>query len=263
MKSQKILIFEKKFILKSNYLLILSVLYSLNFFSQDSDSEEKLISRFRPGVMWFYTGLKPATPEKVRKYDRLIVDLVYNDWLSKEIKPFKNKATSIGFNTHLMFDLPITKGNTISFGTGISYGLYRVHTNGYFVRSELFQKTEFFNDASLYGVEKSVFKLNTLSVPFELRFRGKNWKHAKFHVGARVSYQFHGSTTLSSTNEKIESQQKTIGFYDLNPINVSSHIRFGIRNWSLYASYGFLPLFKSSESVQLNPFQFGVSLSLF
>lgn len=249
--------------MKSTSFIFILVFYTFNALSQDSDSEEKLISRFRPGIMWFYTGLKPATPEKVRKYDRLIIDFTYNDWLSKEIKPFKNKATSIGFNTHLMFDLPITKGNTVSFGTGISYGLFRVHTQGFFVRNEQTKSTEFFEDASVYGIEKSIVKVNSLSVPFEMRFRGKNWKHAKLHIGASVSYQFHASTSLSTKNNKIEYQQKTIGFYDLNPINVSSHVRFGIRNWSLYASYGFLPLFKSNESIKLNAFQFGLSLSLF
>ena len=46
------------------------------------------ISRFRPGTMWFMTGFRPAIPEKVRKYDRLVFDITYNDWLGDR-DPFK------------------------------------------------------------------------------------------------------------------------------------------------------------------------------
>ncbi len=241
------------------YVFIFSFFGS--FFAQDSD--ENLISRYRPGALWFFTGIRPAEPERVRKYDRLIVDLVYNDWQSKDVKPFKVSPLSIGFNANLMFDIPLAKNNVVSLGTGISYGLFHVNSDDFFKRNEVSKSTELISDIKQYGIEKSTFNMNTLSVPLELRFRGKNWKHAKIHLGAKVTYQFHASTNLSSKFNGITNQQKTIGFYDLNPLNVSSHIRFGIRNWSFFASYSYLKIFKSDVSTKLNPFQFGVSLSLF
>ena len=55
-----------------NFLLILFVFLSAGkAYSQYNSEGKDLISRFHPGTMWFYTGLRPATPEKVRKYDRL------------------------------------------------------------------------------------------------------------------------------------------------------------------------------------------------
>ena len=73
-----------KNILLNMYKLILSIIICVvsgNAISQYNSEGEDLISRFRPGSMWFYTGLRPATPEKVRKYDRLIFDVTYNDWI--------------------------------------------------------------------------------------------------------------------------------------------------------------------------------------
>ena len=53
-----------------NFLLILFVFLSAGkAYSQYNSEGKDLISRFHPGTMWFYTGLRPATPEKVRKYD--------------------------------------------------------------------------------------------------------------------------------------------------------------------------------------------------
>lgn len=232
-------------------------------FSIGQDQDVDLISRFRPGMMWFYTGIKPASPEKVRKYDRFIFDIVYNDWISKTQKPFKNSPFSIGFNSNLMFDLPLTKGNTRSFGIGISYGHYRVQYQDFLVRDDLEKTTVLISDITQYGIEKSVFKYNSLSIPFELRFRGKNWKHAKLHLGGKISYFFNPNTNLSSNNDNIKSLQKTIGFHDFNHLNASAHLRFGSRNWSFFASYNFLKLFKNKQSIQLNPMQFGLSISLF
>jgi hypothetical protein len=248
------------------FLILLSLIPKV-FFTQDSYNEDELISRFRPGAMWYYTGFKPAEIGKARKYDRLIVDVLYNDWHGKMVKPFSVNPSSIGFNLNFMIEKPLTKNNTMSLAYGLSYGLFRVNSTNFFVRNQIVNNsigsTQMVENIDQYGIEKSLFKLHSLSVPFELRFRGKNWKHAKIHFGARVSYQFRGVTSLSTKENGITNEQKTIGFYDLNPINFSTHLRFGIRNWSLYASYGFLPFFKDPVSIQLRPLQFGLSLSLF
>ena len=246
---------------KSLLIFLLTILSFQSFAQYDSEGVD-LISRFHPGSMWFYTGLRPATPEKVRKYDRLMFDLTYNTF-SGDLKPFKNRWNSIGFNTNLMFDIPLVKGNTKSFGIGFSYGLYRIKMNDFFVRNDSDETTTLISDISQYGIEKSVFKYNSLSIPMEFRFRGKNWKHAKFHIGGKISYLFHPNTNLSTEVDGITSIQKTIGFHDFNHLNASAQLRFGSRNWSFYASYNFLKLFKNKSSIQLNPFQFGLSVSLF
>lgn len=245
----------------SKFLPLVVILF---FSTKTSFSQEKdVISRYRPGVMWFFTGVRPAQAEKVRKYDRLMVDITYNDWLGKTVKPFKNKATSIGFNASMMFDVPLVPKNKIAFAWGLSYGLYRVNHHDLFIRNSDSSFTSVVQHIEQYGIEKSIFKMHSIAIPVELRFRGEHWKHVKFHIGGKLAYQFLGTTVLSSSSAGITSKQKINGFYDLNPINASAHIRFGIRNWALYAQYNFLPFFTSKQSVQLNGFQFGLSISLY
>lgn len=238
------------------FVLIFTAKISLN-------QQQDLVSRYRPGIMWFFSGIRSAQPEKVRKYDRLIIDVNYNDWQGKKIRPFKNKATSIGLNASLMFDVPLVVKNKIAFGWGLSYGLYRVNHHDIFIRNSDSSFTTFVKDIEQYGIEKSIFKVHSIAIPFELRFRGEHWKHFKFQIGGKLIYQFLGTTVLSSSNNGITSKHKINGFYDLNPINASAHIRLGIRNWGLYAQYNFLPYFISKQSIQLNGFQFGLSISLF
>lgn len=247
--------------MKICFSILTSVLLSFLTFAQDSD--DNLISRYRPGFMWFDHGIKKAPDERMRKYDRLIFDITYNDWISKTEKPFNVSPFSIGFNTNVLFDVPLTKGNTCSFGWGFYYGLYRVQMNDFFARNDIDQSTTIIEDIKQYGIQRSVFKMNSIGLPFEMRFRGKNWKHAKFHVGAKVSYNFLPSMTLSNKANGIVNKNKTVGFYDFNHFNASAHIRFGIRNWALFASYSFMPLFKDDQSVDLHPLQFGLSVSLY
>ena len=253
LKTKKILHLK----LLPGFLLI--ALLSFHLFSQESG----ISTKYRPGVMWFYNGIKPAKIDKVRKYDRLIVDLVYNDWMGKKVKPFKNNIGSIGFNSSLIFDIPLVPKNKIAFGIGISYGLYKINQDNYFVRNLDTMNTALVEDISKVGIEKSIFKVHSVSLPLELRFRGQNYKHFKFHIGGKISYQFLSSTVLSSPFKSTVIKSKTLGFYDLNPINASAHVRFGIRNWAFYASYSFLPFFTAKESVNVQGFQFGISISAF
>ena len=51
----------------------------------------------------FFTGIKPASVDKPRKYDRIMVDLNFTNFLSKGKWGFA-RLSSIGTNVHTMFD---------------------------------------------------------------------------------------------------------------------------------------------------------------
>jgi hypothetical protein len=212
--------------------------------------------------MWFYTGFRPATPEKVRKYDRLMFDVTYNTFTGA-LKPFKNNWNSIGFNTNLMFDIPITKGNTVSFGVGLTHSLFKVETSGKAFNADT---SYTFTELSTYQpfAEESRYLIgNSFAVPMEFRFRTKGWKHFKVHIGGRIGYQ---SNLYSKTINHFQNGKQVFkdhSFIDVNPLIYSAHVRFGIRNWAVYGSYNLNSLFKNASSVQLNLFQVGLSVSLF
>lgn len=228
------------------------------------NSEGELISRFRSGGMWYFTGFRPAVPEKVRKYDRLIFDLTYNDWAG-DLDPFKNQWRSLGLNTNLMFDIPITKGNTVSFGTGLSHSFFRINSNGYqFGADSLNTHTHLYtlNETETASATRFLGG-NSFLVPLEFRFRTKGWKHFKVHIGGKIGYQWdlYTRTIEEGQNGKLIIKNKDLP--DVSRLIYSAHVRIGIRNWALFGSYNLNGLFQEDNSPKLHVIQAGLSISLF
>ncbi|OFZ41631.1 MAG: hypothetical protein A3D92_10995 [Bacteroidetes bacterium RIFCSPHIGHO2_02_FULL_44_7] len=220
-------------------------------------------SRFRPGAFWMYTGIRPAKLETPAKYDRLIVDLTYNDWIGDR-DLFKNHWASMGVNTNFIFDIPLTKKvNKVSFGIGISHEYTSIRHNAKLVIDNVAKTTTYMPKDSSDLFRRSSLSGHSFSVPIEFRFRTKHWKHFKFHIGGKVGYQV---SSLSKYVSKIDGHKvvnKQHGFPDDSKLIYSAHIRIGVRNWALFASYSFNPLFTSAQSTRLNRVQMGLSLSLF
>lgn len=223
------------------------------------DSE---ISRFRPGFMWYFTGLKPAKAEKVRKYDRLIFDVTYNDWIGDR-DLFKNHWASIGLNTNFMFDVPLTKGNTVSLGLGVAHQFSVIRHNGLLIEDNIAGTTvwQAKTDSNLFN--KGIFGGNSFSIPLELRFRKESWRHFKFHIGGKIGYQVNAYSKYVTGNGGNRDVEKDYGFPDINRLIYSAHIRIGLRNWALFGSYNFNSIFSNSGSSKLNHVQMGLSISLF
>jgi len=227
----------------------------------DSKGENE-VSRFRPGAMWFYTGIRPAKIEKVRKYDRLIFDITYNDWVGDK-EPFDNSWASIGLNTNLMFDIPLTKGNTVSLGIGVSHQYTNIRHNTELIIDDVAQTTIYIPANATQSFYKSSLSGNSFSIPLELRFRNESWKHFKVHIGGKFGYQANlYSKEVSNFNSK-RTVNKRFGFPDQNDWIYSAHVRIGLRNWALFASYNFNTIFSNKNSTQLNLIQMGLSISLF
>jgi len=247
--------------LNSMKLVIITILlfFSLTSFGQYDSKGEDEISRFRPGTMWFFRGIRPAKIQNQRKYDRLIFDILYNDWTGN-LKPFNVKPTSIGFGASLMFDVPLNRGNTVAFGWGLNYNKTHVkHDNTFF--------TDVSNGWTKYTKSpvnaKSSLNYNQFSIPLELRFRNESWRHFKLHIGGKIGY-------ITGLNEKtlLEDQTgktkiKDYHFPDVNNLQYSAHVRVGIRSFALFGEYNFAQLFSNSASTQLNILRFGISVSLF
>lgn len=234
-----------------------------NLNAQYDGEGENEISRFRPGAAWFYTGLRPGKPEKDRKYDRLIFDITYNDWIGDR-DPFKNPPLSLGLNTNLMFDVPLTKGNTVAFGWGVSHQLFTIRHDDKLVVDD-FNNTTMLTPYATTGFfpKKRSLIGNSFSVPLEIRFRKKGWKHFKIHVGAKIGYQVQLKEKTVGTINGHKEVYKRHGFPDSSKLLYSGHVRIGIRNWALFGSYNFNPIFLDKSSTQLNLLQLGLSVSLF
>lgn len=229
-------------------------------FAQPHNKDSARYSDFRPGLFWFLTGWRPARPEKLRKYDRLIIDLTYNQ-LFAPAPTKQNPWRSVGCNVNTMWDIPMNKGNTASFGIGLAYRFQKVSYNGMFVRDASEQYTRYLVDSSTSTFRKSYFGTHVLALPVEFRFRSPKWQHVKFHVGASIGYRF--QTFQKKWIGKTKVHDLNGYFPDENRLDYGVHIRFGIRNWALFANYSFSPHFTNKQSSQVNNLSVGLSLSLF
>ena len=223
----------------------------------DSEGENK--SRFRPGFFWYFTGYRPAVVGKVRKYDRVIFDVVYSDWNGDQ-KPFKNHWASIGLNTNILFDIPLAPKNTVSFGIGLTYGFHTIRHNKNVAIDPSNSWTMVSDSAMNSSLQKSSFAGHNFSIPIELRFRTKGWKHFKVHLGGRIGIESNFYGKLKSTSG---GKSTRLDIPDYNRLTYAAYVRLGIRNWSILASYNFNPIFSHANSTKLNMIQFGVSVSLF
>ena len=250
---------------KMTKLFTIAFLCSLSTvtFSQYDGKGEDEISRFRPGFMWFFHGWKAGEIEKIRKYDRLIFDVTYNDWTGDR-KLFQNHWASIGLNTNLMFDVPLTKGNTVSLGIGVGHQYTVIRHNGNLIRNQIDNTTVW--SSKLFPIQtfdKSVYGSHAFYMPLEIRFRKESWKHFKVHFGGKIGYQTNAFTKEVETYSDGKMTTKITGFPDENKLVYAAHVRLGLRNWAVYGSYNFNKLFSNSKSTSLNAVQMGVSISLF
>ena len=248
---------------KSIIICLLAIVPSICLAQYDGKGENE-ISRFKPGAMWFYTGLRPAKEGKARKYDRLVFDVTYNDWIGDR-DLFKNHWASIGLNTNWMFDIPITRGNTVSLGLGVSHQWVNIRHDNHLVRVQTSQSTLFQDKSTLDSFKKSKYGSHSFSVPVELRFRKEGWKHFKVHLGGKIGYTVKTYSKYKGNllSEDFTYENKTTGFYDVADLIYSAHVRIGLRNWALFGSYNLNKLFTNSVSTDLKLVQLGVSISIF
>lgn len=221
-------------------------------------------SRFRPGIGWFYTGLTPAKPTKPRKYDRLIFDVTYNDW-NGDLKLGQNHWSSLGLNTNFMFDIPMTKGNKVSFGIGVSHSFFSIRHDRLILANNILGTTTIETNKIVDPVDVNRLNGHNFGIPIEFRFRNESWKHFKVHLGGKVGYQaaLYSKMRFNSLDGKESYVIKSKNISDIEELTYSAHIRIGLRNWALFGSYNFNSIFSNSNSTQLNLVQFGLSISLF
>ena len=247
---------------KNIFTLFLTVLLAVNAFAQDR-FETPLVSRDKPGISWYYSGLKPYNETKLRKYDRLIVDIVYNDWHG-DADFFDSPWSSIGFNAQLMFDKVITKENTFAIGWGLGFSHMNNKTPWLYQKNYSEEMTSVVEASEVIeNLSSAKFCANYLELPIELRFRTKGYKHVKFMVGGKIGYQL---TAYNKIVERIDGRNyafKTYNFPDNNPLRLGATVRIGIRNWALFGAYHFTKVFTNSQSIQLTPYSVGISISLF
>lgn len=221
-----------------------------------------LTSRFKPGIGWLYSGFEPYEKEKLRKYDRLVIDIAYNDWHGDR-NAFTSPWNSLGLNISLYFDHVLTKANTLSLGYGLSYAHYNNKTSLFLERNTTDNFTELIPFPTGDNTARYKFTANYLELPLELRFRTTGRNHFKWIIGGTVGYQLNSFTQRVFEINGETYKNRVVGFPDNNDWRLGATARFGVRKYALYVAYYFTPFFTSDNSVDLTPLSVGMSMAIF
>ena len=239
------------------YLLFLGLfLFSCVIQAQKNDSQ--LISRQRPGLFWYFDGLRPTKSADNHKFDRLIFDLTYSDWLG-DLKPFQNRWNSIGFNTNFMKDIKFKELRFFSLGMGVGYGFSTISSDQRFMDNK--QIVEMINLEKSGVFDYATIHAHRFYVPFELRFYTKNWNRFKFVIGGSAGLLTGFNQTLIGRDGL--KQEKSNLKSNVQVLNYGIHCRFGLRNIAFFGSYQINSLFRERGNPNIHPLQLGLSLSLF
>jgi hypothetical protein len=243
-------------------LLIVALIgVSGSAFGQQEDTlvKQKTQSRYKPGLLWRFTGFEPRYGKEGDKYDRLIVDIVYNDWIGNR-NGTRTKWYSIGYNVNLLFDVPFNHKSTASLGIGISYSHVNLMHNGMLGINDSLGTTTL-QPLPEGGQTRQMgkFVANYIEIPVEFRFRSPGVQHFKFHLGFKAGIRLNSFEKWRDGDLKFREYNHP----DVARFRFGPTVRIGIRNWSIYGAYFFSDLFTNGQSSKLNPISLGVSISLF
>jgi hypothetical protein len=245
-------LFIKNAMKKGLFILILLVFGTLR--AQDS----LLISRHRPGLFWFFDGMRPTKSTDNHKYDRLVLDLTYNDWCG-DLSPFQNRWNSIGVNVNFMKDIKFKKTKVFSLGIGMGYGFSSFSSNYKFLVDKQFIEISKIEKSGIHDHARS--NLHRFYVPLELRFSTKNWNRWKFAIGGTFGINA-GMNQRLIDSDGAKMERTNLSEYT-SILNYGVHTRLGYRNFSLFGSYQINNLFRGRGNTDLHQFQLGLSISLF
>lgn len=142
-------------------------------------------------------------------------------------------------------------------GMGFSMNNYRLDNDLTLVRDD----HGILMPVSLEGqkIEKSKLTVSYLTVPLLLEFQiPVNGRSNRLFISGGV---IGGLNLGSHTKVKFDdSKEKDRGSFNINPFKCSATLRAGLKDISLYASYGLTPLFKDGKGPELFPFSIGISL---
>ena len=227
-----------------------------------AQKDDDLVSRSRPGLFWFFNGNRPLSDADFRKYDRCIIEATYNSWIGDgDLAPFQNEWNSIGYHFSLNKDIQLKSTERVTFGLGMGYSYLNHSLDRVFINtSHESVDTEYPSPEDSLVFSK--LTIHQFYIPLEIRLKSRGWKHVKFILGARIGVQ---PAIFSKTKywENETEQYYENRMQDMRWFYTSVYCRLGIRNWSLVGIFHPLNLFPSEQSVQLMPFQLGLSLSLF
>lgn len=171
-----------------------------------------------------------------------------------------NSGKSIAINLNL-FDhgFKISRHHLqLVTGLGITWNNWRFQNDVYLVPNQT-QLTGMIDSVSM---RKSKLTASYATLPLLIEFNSHEMERKSFHIAAGIigGYRIGTHTKRVYTENNKKRKVKDYDDFSLDTFRADATVRIGYRGFTLFASYGLMPLFKTSQAPDLKPFTVGVAL---
>lgn len=205
-----------------------------------------------------------ADDDSPEKFDRIVVDINFNNWL-KSPPGIDQKLYSVGGSVYWYKDIPLGEKSNVALAYGVGFDYHSVYSNGAFQYDVDGAGNTFTNLNPItlppgFTINKVTFKY--VEVPLELRFRTMNRSREermgfnfKLYLGFKGGY-------LMGNNTKYRDSENKVKVYRMSntlPYRYGPTVRIGFNKIAFNAFYSLTPIFESGKGVELIPFSIGFS----
>lgn len=175
------------------------------------------------------------------------------------LDPKIEKSIAVNFNV-VDFDIPLYRRNIMLVtGLGFSINNFRFNSDSYLAPDA--DSVTAISDPSI-TLKKNKLVAEYINVPLLLEFNTSQNPKRTVHIATGVI----GGLRVGSRVKMIQAQngnESKVKIYDdfnLNPFRCDATARIGYRNFTVFASYGLVNLFKDNKGPDLVPFTAGIKL---
>jgi len=198
------------------------------------------------------------------KFDRIIVDVNWNHWISSP-NGVAQGLYSFGVSTYWFKDMPIGKKSNFAIALGLGFDSQNFHHDGQFIFEQDINGDIFTNLIPLpeeYITYKNKIALNYVDVPFEFRFRTMNKTledrmkfNFRFYLGFKAGVLVNDHLKIKDTETKV----KVFNIPNVLPYRYGPTLRIGFNKIAFNAFYSLTNVFQVDKGVVLAPYSIGFS----
>lgn len=176
--------------------------------------------------------------------DQLYVSLTYNI-LTKMPSEMKTYSFSNTLSLGYVRDIPLNRRRNIGLGIGAGYSFHHYYTNLAMTKDAAGVPHIALLESD--GYKSNRFSMQTLDIPFQIRFRGSTAEKYKFwrvYAGVTASWVIKDYATLNDGNVKVR-------YYNLPYLQTwlfTANLQVGYGKFTFKADYTLNPMFRSSAS---------------
>jgi hypothetical protein len=168
------------------------------------------------------------------------------------------KSIAVNFNL-VDYEINLYRKNIMLVtGLGFSYNNFRFKSDKYLAEDA--EIVTSINDSASYKKNKLV--VSYLNVPFLLEFNTSENPKKTFHIATGVIGGLRIGSHLKLVRESGSANVKSKSYddFNINPFRCDATVRLGYRNFTVFANYGLLSLFKDDKGPEAMPFTVGLRL---